>query len=140
MSAGVYSIPNKTRFMLCCFWLFVCWLSVIPIEQISLIWRRHRCLKRRRKLGGTIGLWAGGGGSLSCQPCGVTIPRFLRSNPKDCPNLVVFHDKQGSLRASSNRVSRGTLYMFCFKFVNLWWFSIYLYIYMWLIFFLYSIT
>ena len=139
MSAGVYSIPNKTRFMLC---VFGC-LSVGCLLFQSSIFHSYGDVTVAWNVGVSLAapmVFGLGGGSLSCQPCGDTRPRFLRSNPKDCPNLVVFHDKQGPLITSSNRVSCGTLYILCFKFVNLWWFSIYLYIYMWLIFFIYLIT
>ena len=41
-------------------------------------------------------------GSLSCQICCVTGPRFLRSHLKDRPNLVTFNEKQIILSIYSN--------------------------------------
>ena len=66
-------------------WL-IDWLFVVfrPVENISLILRRHHCRWRAANLDLCLALMAfSSEGSLACHTCCDTGPPFLRSYPKD---------------------------------------------------------
>ena len=79
-----------------CLYCF-CVLFYVRFKNISRIWRRHhyRCRTPKwRPMIGTCSPWAKEIFIVG-NTCWDSGPRFLRSYPKDCPNIVVLNIKHG---------------------------------------------